>query len=276
VEKQKDMRIIHSVFALFALLMIVSCTPSIDGSSEETFQASVKKMKEGLSDEDKAAFEEALQLMAMDGFSFADPLQGEKGAEKILEDYTEALDGLTASEVIAKGEAIKAEQERKKKEQARLEIEELYQKKQDAETQKEQLQGFEVTQSKFYKRKDYFGSPEPIIELTVKNGTSSAISRAYFKGTLASPNRSVPWLTDDFNYQIAGGLEPGESTTWNLAPNQFSDWGTVNAPKDAILTVEVLRIDGPDGEALYSTLEFGAEEAERLHTLLENYPEFQQ
>ncbi len=39
---------------------------------------------------------------------------------------------------------------------------------------------------------------------------------------------------------------------------------------------EVLQIDGPDGEALYSTLEFGAEEAERLHTLLENYPEFQQ
>jgi hypothetical protein len=270
------MRIIYSAFALFALLMIVSCTPSIDGSSEENFQASVKKIKEGLSDEDKAAFEEALQLMAMDGFSFADLLQGEKGAEKILEDYTEALDGLTASEVIAKGEAIKAEQERKKKEQARLEIEELYRKKQDAKTQKEQLRGFEVTQSKFYKRKDYFGSLEPIIELTVKNGTSSAISRAYFKGTLASPNRSVPWLTDDFNYQISGGLEPGESTTWKLAPNQFSDWGTVDAPKDAILTVEVLQIDGPDGEALYSTREFGEEEEERLNTLLESYPEFQQ
>lgn len=270
------MRIIYSAFALFFLLLMVSCTPAIDGSSEENYQASVKKIKEGLTDEDKAAFEEALQLIAMDGLSFADLLQGEKGGENILSDFTEALDGLTATEVIARGEAIKAEQERKKKEQARLEIEELYQKKRDAETQKAQLQAFEVTQSKYYKRKDYFGSLEPIIELTVKNGTPSAISRAYFKGTLASPNRSVPWLTDDFNYQISGGLEPGESTTWKLAPNQFSDWGTVAAPKDAILTVEALQIDGPDGEALYSTREFGAEEEERLSTLLESYPEFQE
>lgn len=115
---------------------------------------------------------------------------------------------------------------------------------------------------------------EPIIELTVYNGTNQAISRAYFTGTLSSPNRSVPWLKDDFNYPIPGGLEPGEEVTWSLAPNMFSDWGTVNAAKDAILLVEVRRLDDAMGEQLYSLNVFGDQEAERLNELLNSYPEF--
>ncbi|NBC05859.1 MAG: hypothetical protein GVY26_01545 [Bacteroidetes bacterium] len=237
-------------------------------------EASIDAMKESLPAEQQAEFEQALQLIAMDGMNLGDLMQGEKGAEQIIQRYAEDLDGLTAEEVIAKGEAIEAEQARKKKAQAQLEIEELYQKKTEAEQQRQQLQAFEVQKSRFYKRKDYFGSLEPIIELTVKNGTDTAISRAYFKGTLASPERAVPWLADNFNYEISGGLEPGETTTWKLAPNQFSDWGTVDAPKDAILTVEVLRLDGPDGEELYSALIFGKEEEERLMELLKDYPEF--
>ena len=112
---------------------------------------------------------------------------------------------------------------------------------------------------------------QSIIELTVKNGTSHAVSRAYFKGTIASPNRSVPWLQDTFNYLISGGLEPGEEASWSLAPNMFSDWGKVEAPSDAIFTTTVERLDGADGEALYSTIEFGEIEEERLSELKEKY-----
>ena len=100
------------------------------------------------------------------------------------------------------------------------------------------------------------------------------LSRAYFTGTLASPNRSVPWIKDDFNYEISGGLEPGEEVTWYLAPNMFSDWGKVDAPKDAVFTVEVTQLDGPDEEEMYSVNNFGEDEQERLEELLADYPEF--
>ena len=70
------------------------------------------------------------------------------------------------------------------------------------------------------------------------------------------------------------GLEPNEQVTWSLAPSMFSDWGDVKAPKNAILTVDVKKLDGPDGEVAYSIDKFGDTEQERLKELLSSYPEF--
>ncbi len=97
---------------------------------------------------------------------------------------------------------------------------------------------------------------QPVIELTLKNGTDQAVSRAYFVGTLASPDRSVPWHKDGLNYSTAGGLEPREEATWNLAPNIFSDWEKVEAPPDAIFTVTVEQLDGAEDKPMHSTNEF--------------------
>lgn len=209
------------------------------------------------------------------GLDFGKLMQ-EGGAEDAATDIKSKLDGKTADDIIAEGEKIQAEIERKKKEQAKGEVEELYQKMAQAEKDKEMLAKFEVKRSRFYKRKKgtYYVTEEPIIELSVMNGTDKAVSRAYFTGTLASPNRSVPWIKDDFNYEISGGLEPGEEVTWYLAPNMFSDWGKVDAPKDAVFTVEVTQLDGPDGEEMYSVNNFGEDEQERLEELLADYPEF--
>ena len=136
-----------------------------------------------------------------------------------------------------------------------------------------QLAQFKVTRSRFYKQQssNRFLGPEPVIELDVTNGTSSAVSRAYFRGTIASPGRQVPWLTDTFNYEISGGIEPGESVSWALAPNQFTDWGKVEAPEDAVFTVEVYRLDGPDGKALYDASGLSERELQRLTSLQEKF-----
>jgi hypothetical protein len=144
-------------------------------------------------------------------------------------------------------------------------------KRAKSESAREQLKKFKVVRSRFYKREQEFMGKQPIIELTVKNGTDQAVSRAYFEGTLASPDRSVPWHKDTFNYDISGGLEPGEEATWKLAPNMFSDWGKVDAPPDAVFTVTVERIDGADGEAVYSTREFDESDRKRLAELKKKY-----
>lgn len=256
-------------------ILLSSCAKKIDGSSDEAMKASIEEIKTSLNDDDKEKFEEAMQLIVLQELDFG-KLMTDDNAETAISDMKAKLDSKTAEDIISKGETIRAEIERKKKEQAKSEIDELYQKMEQTEKDKKSLSKFEVKRSRFYKQKKgtYYITEEPIIELTVMNGTDEAVSRAYFTGTLASPNRSVPWVKDDFNYEISGGLEPGEEVTWHLAPNMFSDWGDVDAPKDAILTVDVTQLNGPSGEEIYSATNFGEDEQQRLEELLTDYPEF--
>ena len=136
---------------------------------------------------------------------------------------------------------------------------------------KEELKKFEVLRSRFTQEEQKYRGKQPIIEVTVKNGTSTPVSRAYFEGTIASPGRSVPWHTDTFNYSISGGLEQGEEQSWRLAPNMFSDWGKVDAPADAVFTVTVQRIDGADSQPLYSVTDFTERDEKRLSELKLKY-----
>ncbi len=260
---------------LICFFIVTSCQKKIDGSSEESLKSSIAAINESLDDEKKEEFQKSMQLLLFHDLDFSDIMK-EGGAEKTVGDFKSRIDGMTANEIIEKGEEIKKEIERKKKEQAKLEILELYEARESAEKDRQMLSKFEVKRSRFYISKSgtYYIREEPIIELTVMNGTDTAISRAYFTGTLASPGRSVPWVKDDFNYEISGGLEPGEEVTWYLAPNMFSDWGKADAPSDAILTTVVTKLDGASGEELYSTDKFGETEQARLEKLLKSYPEF--
>jgi len=182
-----------------------------------------------------------------------------------------SVHGKTGNQIIAEAVRIKLERERKQQEQAIQEIKELEKKKTEFVGAREKLKNFKITRSRFYKRKDELTGMQLIIELSVENGTGKPISRAYFKGTLSSPKRSVPWHVDTFNYSISGGLEPGEKAKWSLAPNKFSDWGKVDAPKDAVFTVTVERLDGPEGKVLFAADQFSKRDEERLSELKEKY-----
>ena len=257
----------------FIMLFIVGCSdPKIDASSDELMKESIEKVRQSLPEDKRAEFDDALKVLAFSQISlkglFADGASGVRTTEGKMKD---ALNGKSGEEVIAEAERIKKERKEKEKTQALSEIQELEEKQEKVNSAKNKLAKFEVIRSRFYKKKQEFMGEHPIIELTVKNGTSHPISRAYFKGTLASPNRSVPWLVETFNYRISGGLEPGEEAEWSLSPNQFSEWGTVDAPADAILTVEVEQLDGADGEPLFSSRNFSERDAKRLKKLKEEY-----
>jgi hypothetical protein len=264
-----------TIFAVILIAFLTSCTKTIDGTSEETLKSSIDEIKTSLSNEKKKEFEQAIMVISFSGLDFKELIKS-GDADTQVKAIKDKLNGLTADDVIKLAEEIKAEQEAKKREQAQQEIIELYNKKDSSQIQAQKLKEFQVIRSRFYKRKQgtYYVREEPIIELTVLNNTEHAVSRAYFTGTLASPNRSVPWLKEEFNYEISGGLEPGEETTWYLAPNIYSEWGEVNAPADAVLTVETIRIDDAYGQVLYSTQSFSEYDQERLQELLKDYPEF--
>lgn len=262
-----------SALVLVLIFIFAGCIkPSVDASSDEKMKESIKKVRASLPEEKRDEFDGALKVLAFDSVDLTDifnPTPTIQPDEKLKQ----TLEGKTAEEILAAAERILKERAAKEREQALQEIKELREKKAEAEAAKNELIQFKVKRSRFYKAPQKYGRPKPIIELKVVNNTPHPVSRAYFKGTLASPGRAVPWLQEDFNYQISGGLEPGEEVHWRLAPNMFSDWGTVEVPKDAILTVDVVRLDGADGKALYSADVFTERDAERLDVLIKKYPE---
>ena len=253
-------------------LAIAGCgDPKIDGKSEAAYKASISKIADSLPESQRTEFAESLSIITMSGLSLADIFSGKQSLESVKEKAIASLDGKTAAQVVDEASRIRAEREAKEKQQAVNEVQELLGKKTAADTDRSELAKFTVSKSRFSMRPQEYSSPQPIINISVTNGTSHPISRAYFKGTISSPGRSVPWFSDDFNYNIKGGLEPGESAEWSLAPNMYSDWGKIDAPTDAIFTVEVVRLDGPDQKALFDSSKFSEKDESRLKALQDKY-----
>lgn len=267
------MSILKLILPFLMAVLIAGCSdPKIDATTDESMKASIEKVRQSLPQDKRDSFDEALKILAFSQIDLKGLFaEGASGVGSTKGKMKDALNGKTGLQVIAEADRIKKERKEKERTQALNEIKELEEKQANAESAKSELAKFEVLRSRFYRRKEQFMGEQPIIELTVKNGTAQSVSRAYFKGTLASPNRSVPWLQETFNYKISGGLEPGEEAEWKLTPNMFSDWGKVDALEDAILTVEVEQLDGADGEPLFSSRSFTERDATRLKKLKQEY-----
>ncbi|MEE9128976.1 MAG: DUF6694 family lipoprotein [Phycisphaerales bacterium] len=262
----------HNVLAI-ALAVLAGCSdPTIDASSDESMKQSVKKVREALPESKRVEFDEALQVLAFSKINMKDLFaEGAMGAGNLEGKVRDSLDGKTGEQVIAAAERIRAERKGRERQQALEEIRELEAKRTKSESARDQLKNFEVVRSRFYIREIEYVGKVPVIELTVRNGTSVAVSRAYFEGTLASPDRSVPWLKNTFNHSIPGGLEPGEEASWDLMQIGRIGWGSIDPPADAVFTVTVERLDGPDGEPIYSTGEFSKYDQKRLNKLKDKY-----
>lgn len=271
----------RSFVRLATCLLIVSAasacsSPRIDTSSDDKMKSSIERVRSSLPEERRGKFDEAVATIGMSninlGNAMADAMAGKTpNADRLLGDVKAALNGKTADEIIAAADKIVAERKAKERDAALKEIAELVKERDAAKLAAVELAKFEILRAKFSQQKNFIGMKEPRIELRVKNGTGKAVSRAYFVGTITSPGREVPWLKEDFNYSISGGIEPGEEKTWQLSPNSFSPWGAVDAPKDAGLQVTVTRLDGPDGEPIFSVSEFTEEDAARLASLQKEY-----
>ena len=246
--------------------------PTMDTSTDELMKKTSQEVRDSLPEADRPKFDEALKLLAFSQIDMKDIFSaGAADMGSIESKMKDSLHGKTAQQVIAEAENIKLEREKRQREQAIKEIAELEKKREAAAKAKEELKKFQIIRSRFTQEEQEYMGKQPIIELTVKNGTGSAVSRAYFEGTIASPGRSVPWHVDTFNYSVSGGLEPGEEQSWRLAPNMFSGWGEVEAPADAVFTVTVQRIDGADNQSLYSVDDLTERDEERLSELKSKY-----
>ncbi len=260
------------ISALVIFVFICGCAPkTIDSSTDEKLNSSMEKVSNSLSSEKQEEFKTALREITL-----SEAFSGDDSSKS----WRSRLNGKTAEQVITEGNQLIAERKKKEREQALKEIEELKteiaeleKKRSGAAEAKEALKKFEVTRSRFFFREDWL--KEPAIELTMKNKTPVAVSRVYFEAVLASPKRSVPWVTDSFNYHVSGGIEPNEELTENLSPNRFSGWGSAPSDrKDLILTLTVTRIDGADEKSIYDS-EFSDRDDNRQKELIERVAELE-
>ena len=249
-----------------ALATLACSAPKIDTSTDETLKKSIVRARESLPEDQRARFDEAVIVLALKDVAGQGLLALAAQSPAQLQAQAAAkLSGKTAAEIVAEADAIIAPRKAAERTQALAEIKELDAKKAGALAARAQLAKFEVTRSRFRMLPRESVGPKPLIELLVKNGTGAAVSRAYFRGTVASPGRVVPWIEEDFSFESAGGLEPGEVGDWTIEPNQYK-WRQTAVPKDAVMTVEVVRLDSADGKVLYDS-SFDEADAKRLESL---------
>ncbi|WP_349971393.1 DUF6694 family lipoprotein [Pseudomonas caspiana] len=254
-----------------SLLLLSGCgEPKLDGSSEATMKTSIQKIVDSLPPEKQEQFSSDVKLLLFSNLDLAAVMRGDQTKDGAAAAMYAGLNGKTADQVSAEASALRVAAERKERDNALLEIDELDKKRLFSEHARAELSKFSVSNVRFYKEKTKYLT-QPKIELSVANGTGVSISRAYFKGTLASPERSVPWLVSTFNYEVSGGLEAGESQSWVLAPNRYGDWGKVEPAENAVLTVEVVRLDGPDNKVILDSRLFTESDRQRLEQLKRKY-----
>lgn len=277
---------------LLLLISLGGCTEAkIDTSTKEKMKDSIQSVKSSLPIEKQKEFETSIKILMFSRLDMksilANTIKGNPiDKDNSLNNIKELLNGKTGLEVIALSQEFiekrKLEKEKRKleryetkKKDELLELESLRNKKISYAKNKKELSKFKIISSSFKKNKknEYTAIKQSTINLKVKNETTFPISRAYFKGTIKSKERSIPWLVETFNYKIAGGIEPNEELAWSLRPNMFSKWNKVNIPKDAVFIVEVERLDGINEEELFSIQDFSNDDKSRLEELEKKYKE---
>lgn len=258
------------ILAAVAALCAACSKPRVDATSEETLKASIAKARESLPESRREKFNQSLQLLMRENMDLGS-IVAAGGLPQSITAIAKPLDGKTGEEIIAAGEAVEKRQAEARRERDLKEIAELVKERDASLAATQELAKFEILRARFTLERGSYGMAEPKILLRVKNGTAHPVARAFFTGRLVSPGRPVPWLQEDFNYSIPGGVNPGEEATWNLAPNSFSAWGTVNVPDDAGLEVTVVKLEGPSGSLLFSVQDFTDSDRARLVSLQQQY-----
>ncbi|UVL37948.1 hypothetical protein LOY55_16900 [Pseudomonas sp. B21-040] len=255
-------------------LMLAGCGgPKLDGTSDESLKSSLDKVTADLPQDKKAQLLEDLKLITFSNIGEA--LSGQISAEQAKNNVRTTLNGKTAEDVAVIAANLRTERALKEKQQALAEIKQLQDIQQAAQIAKVEMAKFQILKSEFYftEKNKNSAAPhgQPVVVAKVKNGTAFSIARVGFKGTVASAGRATPWFVGTVELPIPGGIEPGESPTWEITPNQFSEWGKLDAPAEALFSLEIIKLVGADGAVLFDASGLTPQQTERLQALQNKY-----
>lgn len=261
-----------SALSLSALVLVGCSDPKVDTSSMPAAVVSIEKVRESLPTYKRDEFDTALKIIAMSSFNGIDLFNPQRmNAAEIAESANAYMHGLTGDEIIERADKMLRQRRAREREQALRTLNRLEAKQDSAQRAQEHLAQISIDNARYYISTSPYGALEPVIELTVTNGSDRAVAELMLHGVLKSPNREVAWVDETFYYAISGGLAPGESATWSLAPNRFGPWGNDQIPRNAALTLTLLGVNNSEGEPLWDAPALTDNEAERLEELRAEY-----
>ncbi|WP_336273105.1 DUF6694 family lipoprotein [Vreelandella indica] len=257
-----------------SVLMIAGCSdPKIDTSSMPASVVSVEKVRNSLPTYKRDDFDQGLIIISTAStFNSIDILNPNRmNAAEIAESANVQMHGLTGDQVIQRADQILRERRSREREQAIRKLTRLEEKQAKAKSDQQQLARFSIDNARYYMGKSPYGAPEPVIDLEVTNNTDKVVSELSLRGIVTSPDRSQPWVDEQFYYVVPGGIEPGETLAWSLAPNRFGPWGEPQIPSNAELTVRLEGLRGADEQPLWDSPALSKSEITKLERLRAEY-----
>lgn len=231
---------------ILCCLLLSGCIfdPAFDTSSWDAYQRSLAAIRTKLSNDDLRRLEIAMKYlviesspkMEIDGQLVSNVVAGGSLANPyiILTQIGPRINGRSAAAVI-QNLSIRLQ----------AEISETEARLHDVGSV---LGSVEVSSPRYYWRRNG-NFAQPVIELAVFNGSKSPITRIFFRSVLTTPNRSIPWVKQEFVQTFKGGLEPREKQQLTLQP-RYGDW---NDPQlkdlpNAELRVVVTNFEDANGD----------------------------
>lgn len=206
-------RCLLSITILFGLSSVAfALTGSVDGSSKENYEKSLKAMADQLSAADKEVFSKGLINLMITRYPPAAGAQGLMLLQfmpQAIEAAPVNMNGMTADEIMARGRALVAQAQAP-----------ALSATPDASGTLACLSKKVLITSVTFEKSDYsLGS-----RFNVTNNLPYAIAGIWIDYKIKSDNRSVPWAEEDFVMGISGGIEPGEtrqlSTSFSLVSRE--------------------------------------------------------
>ena len=234
-------------------ILLTGCgKPRIDTSSDSKYEESLKSLSKSLNPKQQVKFDQALKIMAFDGVGLADMLAPTETIKKIKD----KLKDKSYDDIVEAAKSI-----------VRGKISVLNAEKDASDKAKSNLQKIQVIKSRITTVQTGF-IPDRNLYLRVKNGTDKTLSEIGFNIKTFAPNREVPYLNDNFKYEIPGGIKAGETLEWNLRPNTFGNQEWKRDIPNGTIKVEALGCIDANGKSLWEN-SWTTEKEEELKLLNE-------
>jgi|GEM_PF-481829 len=246
-------------------LLLAACfqsEPKLDASNAERFQESMRAVSDSLNPESRERFAQSLFAIALNPTGDEKPVlaqlaelanASDSSPNMIFLRVGPIVDGKTGLQVIALADQRQLETYQRQLSALKEEIENLQQDLDGAEAREAEaertLGAIDLSGARYYWNNNRY-LRAPAFDFKIVNNGSFAIKRIFAHGVVETPGRSIPWIDEDFNYEFTGGLEPSESKTLSLAPNQFGPWGKAELRDrtDLVMSITVLDLENAAGE----------------------------
>jgi hypothetical protein len=249
--------------AAIAAVAVIGCSPPrIDPSTDETFEASMVRVRGSVSAGQRGRFDQAVLALGAEQVTLETVAQ-DVAPNAVSTRLKAALAGKTAEQIIAEAARLQAARDVRARADLQAEIAVLVSRQQRAFAAREALKQFEVGPARIAPGDGRPGSG-PMVHLDVRNGTGRAVSRAYFE-VVADGTSAAPAARGELAFTARRPLEAGESAVWLVNPASRDVWSTMSA--GSALRVAAVRLEGPDGEVLLDAREYTEDDAARLVSL---------